>query len=141
MKPFAHRQMTKSQAVYNYRLSRARRIVENAFGIMSSRFRVLLSSINACPAKASTIVMACCYLHNYLRKRNVQAYLDTGFGVDDVSSTQVNEGNFRSDKQPIPLAPTCSRNATSSAKTVRDAFCNYFNNEGSVSWQGSRIDM
>lgn len=85
--------------------------------------------------------MAFCYLHNYLRKRNVQAYLDPGFGVDDVSRTQGNEGNFRSDKQPIPLAPTCSRNATSSAKTVRDAFCNYFNNEGSVSWQESRIDM
>lgn len=71
----------------------------------------------------------------------MQAYLDTGFGVDNVSSRQVNKGNFISDKQPIPLAPTCSRNATSSAKTVRDAFCNYFNNEGSVSWQESRIDM
>ncbi|XP_064111469.1 uncharacterized protein LOC135218961 [Macrobrachium nipponense] len=94
MKLFAHSNLTKSQAIYNYRLSRGRRIVENVFGIMSARFRVLLSTIIVSPAKASIIVMACCYLHNYLRKRNAQAYLD-GLDTEDENDKEVNEANER----------------------------------------------
>lgn len=40
LKPFPHRNQTDEQRIFSYRLSRARRIVENAFGIMSSRYRV-----------------------------------------------------------------------------------------------------
>ncbi|XP_057658181.1 uncharacterized protein LOC130895074 [Diorhabda carinulata] len=40
MKPFSQTGLTSDEAVFNYRLARARRIVENAFGILVSRFRV-----------------------------------------------------------------------------------------------------
>jgi hypothetical protein len=47
MKPDTRNNLqNKEQLIFNYRLSRSRRIFENAFGIMSSRFRVLLSIVN-----------------------------------------------------------------------------------------------
>lgn len=74
MKPFRRKNLTTEQAIFNYRLSRARRIVENAFGILSSRFRTLLREINLCPEIATPIVLACTHLHNYLRMKKVESY-------------------------------------------------------------------
>lgn len=43
LKPFAGRNLSPLQRVFNYRLSRGRRCIENAFGIMSAVFRVNIS--------------------------------------------------------------------------------------------------
>ncbi|KAK8787435.1 hypothetical protein V5799_022789 [Amblyomma americanum] len=52
--------------IFNYRLSRARRCVENAFGVMASRFRIFRRVINLLPENADYVVMASCVLHNFL---------------------------------------------------------------------------
>jgi hypothetical protein len=66
MKPYAFRHMHGSQRIYNYRLSRARRIIENVFGLVSARFRLLRTHIELEPDKVSIIVSAICVLHNFL---------------------------------------------------------------------------
>ena len=45
MRPFPFRQHNQEQHVVNFRLSRARCVVENAFGILANRFRVFLAKI------------------------------------------------------------------------------------------------
>ena len=40
MKSYSGKYLTKKQKVFNYRLSRARRTVESAFGIYANRWRV-----------------------------------------------------------------------------------------------------
>lgn len=63
----SHEKQSKKR-IFNYRLSRARRFVEYVFGILSAVFRVLRKPMLLEPQKAELVVMACMYLHNYLRK-------------------------------------------------------------------------
>ncbi|KAJ8932070.1 hypothetical protein NQ314_014972 [Rhamnusium bicolor] len=51
LKPYPFKGMTREERIFNYRLSRARRIVENTFGILANRFRVLLNVIPLKPSK------------------------------------------------------------------------------------------
>lgn len=73
MKPYPSRQLDLSKRIFNYRLSRARRVVENIFGILASRLRVFKSTIDMEPERAQKIVLACCALHNYLRTKTIQS--------------------------------------------------------------------
>ena len=69
MKPYAHRDQTWEQRIFNYRLSRARRIVENAFGILAQRFGCLLWTMRQAPETVATLVRAAVCIHNLLRIR------------------------------------------------------------------------
>ena len=73
MKPYSNRGLTKEQRIYNYRLSRARRVVENAFGILCSRFRIFGKPIALSPEKCEIITMASCCLHNFLLRNTLSA--------------------------------------------------------------------
>ena len=52
---------------FNYRLSRARMVVECSFGAITSKFRILNKSIETSVVKAVHIVKAICLLHNIIK--------------------------------------------------------------------------
>ncbi|KAJ8408794.1 hypothetical protein AAFF_G00246120 [Aldrovandia affinis] len=53
--------------VFNYRLSRARMIVENTFGILSAQWRMYRRVIGTSPGNVEKCVKATCVLHNFIR--------------------------------------------------------------------------
>ena len=67
--PFSFRGMNKKQRIFNYRLSRARRVVENAFGILANRFRFLLTAICLKKKNVEFVVLTASILHNLISYR------------------------------------------------------------------------
>ncbi len=124
------------QRIFNYRLSQGRRVVENAFGISSSVFRVLRTPLLLEPDKAELIVMTVSLLHNYLRTHSPHLYMPTG-SLDSEVNGIVTEGAWRKEGDRTSLLPIQSipRRSTNYCTKMRDAIANYFMNEGSVAWQ------
>jgi len=71
LRPYSRRELNHERRIFNYRLSRARNVVEDAFGILTARFRIFLTTISITkPENVNYIVLACCALHNFLRRRS-----------------------------------------------------------------------
>ncbi len=66
MKPYPYRNLEKENRIFNYRLSRARRVIENAFGILAHRWRVFLTTIKLSPEKVTDVIFAAWCLHNLM---------------------------------------------------------------------------
>ena len=145
-KPYGQVGLTKQKRIFNYRLSRARRIFENAFGILANRFRVFMSPIGLSPEKVETVVFTCCSLHNFLRSKQGSKNIYTPPGSLDTENTATHTvlaGHWRQESQPqglLAIERQGSNHCSKSAKDIRDYLCQYFNSdEGAVSWQDNMI--
>ena len=141
LKPYPGSSLPAKKTIFNYRLSRARRTVENGFGILSSRFRIFLRPIEINPDSAEDIVWAACILHNYLQVHAPADYM-RGTDVDmETPEGDVIPGIWRAQDlgmRPLPTDP--QRNATSYAKKVRDSLADYFlTPEGELPWQYEKV--
>ncbi|XP_016418989.1 putative nuclease HARBI1 [Sinocyclocheilus rhinocerous] len=65
MKPFPDNGfLTAQQQVYNHKTSKARVVVENAFGRLKGRWRCLLKRNDCNLERVKSMVLTCCVLHN-----------------------------------------------------------------------------
>ena len=139
MKPYSKSRLTDEKVIFNYRLSRARRVSENAFGILAARFRVLHTVMCLDPRKARNVVLACCTLHNMLLSKSSQSYCPSGsIDYEDENGKVIpgssrrdigNTGNFIS-------LPKCKERHPKNADDMRDILCDYVNGPGAVPCSG-----
>lgn len=143
MKPIPRRNLGKEERIFNYRISRARRVVENAFGLLAMKFRCLLSTMPQSPERVTKIVMACCILHNLTSTRNMRNSVDkTALDREDPSTHEVIPGTWRIQAQLPDLGSAALRGNTASraAKSMRNYMVDYVNSPaGSVTWQENMI--
>ena len=135
MRPFSRRNLANDERIFNYRLSRAIRVVENAFGILANRFRCLLSVTNQKPDTVHDIELACICLHNIMRVRYPG---DQNLLMDQEDDDhQVILGNWRDGVNMDDMQMTRGGNVdTFDAKQQRLYLKHYVNSPvGSVSWQ------
>ncbi len=62
------RKLTSAELMFNYRLSRGRRMVENVFGILTQRFYLYQRKLQLNPEFATTVIKATVILHNFLTR-------------------------------------------------------------------------
>lgn len=121
-------------------MSRARRNVENAFGILVSRFRIFEKPIACKVSTVDKIVRTCCVLHNWLRIKSA-SYLPKGsVDEEDINQGQLIPGSWRSETAGLSQAVSLGGNHSSKlARKMRDKYMEYFMTDGAVPWQDQMI--
>ena len=138
LKPFAARNLTEAERIYNYRISRARRIVENGFGILANRYRCLLTTLEIKPENVVSVVLACICLHNVMRTR--YPLLQNRVMDREQDDHTFTPGEWRSETLMHDLDKVKAPNAMSRlAKATRVKMMHYVNNIGSVPWQWDMV--
>uniref|UniRef100_A0A8C1SJ28 DDE Tnp4 domain-containing protein n=1 Tax=Cyprinus carpio TaxID=7962 RepID=A0A8C1SJ28_CYPCA len=126
LRPYSGRAIPADQRIFNFRLSHARRIVENAFGIMAAQFRVYHRVMELSPCNAEKIVQATTILHNFIRWGHQNSPSTTGSA--DPSTALNTAGRMG------------SNTASQEALAVREKYREYFNSPcGAVPWQYNQI--
>lgn len=103
MRPYPQKNLDHNKEVFNKRLSRARKYVECAFGILCAKWRILNKSIETNVKHARLIIKTACLLHNITMTKDIHA--DT----NSASSSRQNNSS------------------TARARAVRSDFTDYFN--------------
>jgi len=81
LRPYSGKVLSDTKRIFNYRLSRARRNFECAFGILSNKWKIFNKPINGNLDLSILVVKTCCALHNCIRTRN-------RFNVEDVMTIE-----------------------------------------------------
>jgi len=122
LRPYRNKKLTFLNRIYNYRLSRARRIVECSFGILANKWRIFNRQIYVKPNFCDNIIKACSVLHNYVRKND-------GIQFDDTLC-----------ERPLESVEPVGTRGSVRGIAVREYFAKYFTSpQGSVPWQYGKM--
>jgi hypothetical protein len=136
MKPYPKRRLNEEQRIFNYRLSLASRVSENAFGILASKFRVFHATLCVNPQNAIAIVHACLALHNFLIKKNPSAYIPAESLDYETEDGEVIGGESRQNGESnLESLVAPGMNHTRNASQVRKLLSQYVNGPAQVPWQ------
>ena len=79
LRPYLIQGIPEGQAIFNYGLSKTRRVTENAFWILSAHWRIFMRRIQNSVDSMQMIVRAAVILHNFLRQTSSAGYCPGGF--------------------------------------------------------------
>ena len=136
MKAYASKNLCTEKRVFNYHLSRARGVVENAFSILANRFGIFLTPIAVVPETAVKLVLASCVLHNVSRTESPHRYIPTGTcDIESMENGQIRPGEWRNEKNIFePLEQQGGNRCSNAAIEVRENYREHFNTVSRVPW-------
>lgn len=111
MKPYPiSNDMSLAQRNFNYRLSSARMTVENSFGRLKGRWRILLKRADVSLGNMKNIIKACLIFHNLCETEDETFYPEWAAKAAELQQRYDNVNNI-----PVPDA-----RASTAAKLKRD---------------------
>lgn len=132
MKAYARRiaKNDLSKEIFNYHLCRARRVSENAFGLLSQLFRIFYTPIGIAAETCTDMIFVACCLNNLLR----DGFLESA----QISVLQWNqEENLPSNF--VSLRGTGGF-SNSNGLDIREKLTDYFmSQQGAVDWQKQHV--
>jgi len=129
--------------ILNFRLSRARCVVDNAFGVLATRWRRLHRQLSVDPDTAVLLVKACICLHNYVMKTRISARNGMGtygdlYGAKD-KFTRV--GRWRWDTSPfVDTLIKGDGDPSLGAQDQRDVLSKYLTYENTLDYQVDQVN-
>lgn len=149
MRPYPRNALQDKQRVFNYRLSRARRVIENTFGILVSRWRILRRCICQSPHNAEVMFQALVCLHNFIMTEQSKAtarcnYCPSTYVDHEDESGNIIPGDWRTEENERGLqriGRISANNPRKTAAQLRDTLCDYFISkagEQAAPWQYQR---
>nr|XP_055051398.1 putative nuclease HARBI1 [Misgurnus anguillicaudatus] len=149
MRPYPGVNLDDARKVYNYRHSRARRVIENTFGILAARWRILGRPMEFYPEKVVDVVKACVALHNMLTLTDAATsaasrYIPPQFADGTTASGEHMPGEWRTivsgDCSMVDAGRLSSARASRAAIAVRNDLMSFFlTQQGLVPWQDAVI--
>lgn len=138
MRPYPGKNLTRVQRIFNYRLSRARQVIENTFGILAARWQILKTNINAKVENVDNIVKAVVVLHNYCQTELSHDYCPPNY----VDTEGLTNGGWREDQSPLSAVGRLSSNISRREfYDNRNILAEYLISDmGKVVWQEQTID-
>ncbi|XP_017492297.1 PREDICTED: uncharacterized protein LOC108380439 [Rhagoletis zephyria] len=116
MKPFPfHLNHTTAQKVFNYRLLKCRRVIENVFGHLKARFRRIGKGIDNGVQNTNSVIKACCALHNFLVEEK-----------DELFTSWFHEQRINDRDRKYPNHSTYLTNNGNEAEGIRNTLSLYF---------------
>ncbi|KAJ8247551.1 hypothetical protein GJAV_G00247640 [Gymnothorax javanicus] len=123
MRPYPGKNLSREHRLYNYRLSRARRLVKYAFSILASQFRIFQRAMDIEPVAAELFVRTACILHNFMR-----------WDLTEDIPTSISDDE--SGEGLLPVQRLGSNNSSRKSFFIRNKFAEYFSSPaGAVPWQ------
>ena len=121
MIPFSRTALTSNEMIFNYRIPKGRRVVENTFSILANLFRVL-DTMHQHPKVATNIAPTTVVLHNFLRKHTGTAVHHNPKGNLPKPDDQLLHGEIGNKM----------RNPSRLAKQHQNLLTDHFVNDGAV---------
>ena len=144
IKPYPGRNLNEEQKIYNYRLSRGRRAIENAFEILAARWRIFHRPIQATAVEHVELhVLAALALYNYLHLTSNVMCTPSDFADSESGDRSILLGEWRNRDTAQGfnnIRPICGNRNCFEVVQIRDEIKEYLNSEeASLPWKQHNI--